>query len=193
MTEAYPLQWPVGRPRTKYPRSAAFDRQRSIDKSRRELFHELELLGAANPVLSTNLRLRLDGFPLSKQRQPDDQGVAVYFTYKKRQVCFACDRWDRIQDNIRAVCLTINAIRGIGRWGTGEMVDAAFTGFEALPPPSEGAVGRPWHIVLGVDAGASRLECESRYREKAKAAGEGSPELYDLNAAIAQARLHFEG
>ena len=189
MTEAYPLQWPIGRPRTKYPLRSQFDSGRSTDKARRELFLELDRLGATNAVLSTNLRLRLDGFPYSNQRRPDDQGVAVYFTYKKRQVCFACDRWDRIQDNIHAICLTINAIRGIGRWGTGDMVDAAFTGFEALPPPSGGIA---WLDVLGVATGSTLQECEARYRELAKAAGEGSPELYDLNAAIEQARLHFD-
>src|SRR5262245_54177038 len=73
-------------------------------------------------------------------------GSAVYFTHKGRQMCFACDRWDKMEDNLHAVSKTIEALRGIERWGTGEMVQQAFTGFVALPGNS------PWE-VLGLNPG----------------------------------------
>ena len=42
----------------------------------------------------------------------------------------ACDKWDSIRDNLHAVAKTIEALRGIDRWGTGEMVDAGTLGDE---------------------------------------------------------------
>jgi hypothetical protein len=162
MTEAYPLQWPAGKPRKQYPERSKFG-ERSIDAATTILREELRRLGASNMVLSSNLRLRNDGLPYSKQAQPCDQGVAVYFTYKQQPMCFACDRWDRIQDNIYAIAMTIEALRGIERWGSGSMVEQAFTGFVALPGTS------PWDI-LGVPRTATREQIESAYRKKARSA-----------------------
>ncbi len=119
-------------------------------------------MGADSMVLSTNLRLRNDGYPYSKQAQPIDKGAAVYFMHKGKQMCFACDRWDSIQDNIYAVAMTIEALRGIERWGSGDMVNQAFSGFVALPAPKRA------EEVLGVRAGASHDEIETAWREKAK-------------------------
>lgn len=42
-------------------------------------------------------------------------GVAVYFTLKGQQFCFACDHWDEIKDNMQAIHKTIEALRGIER------------------------------------------------------------------------------
>lgn len=95
------------------------------------------LPGAKNAVVSTNVALRRDGLPLASAKRVDDPGVAVYFLYKGKQTCFACDRWDKVEDNIYAVAKTIDAMRGIARWGTGDMLDAAFNGFTALPPPKK--------------------------------------------------------
>lgn len=162
MTESYPLAWPAGKPRKQYPDRSKFG-PRSIDGSTQILLKQLRLLGGANMVLSTNLRLRLDGMPYSNQAQPRDQGVAVYFTYKNKAMCFACDRWDKIQDNIYAVAMTIDALRGIERWGSGEMVQQAFTGFVALPAPES---TRAPEEVLGVRRGATHDEIEAAFRKK---------------------------
>jgi hypothetical protein len=144
----YPLCWPAGRPRTADHRRARakFHSQRreqspyggplirregvSLATARDDLLAELTRPAV---ILSTNLKLRQDGLPLAGQAQPTDPGVAVYFKYKNRDVCFACDRWSKIEDNLQAVRHTIEAFRGIRRWGTGDMVDAAFTGFAQLP------------------------------------------------------------
>lgn len=182
--EAYPLAWPPGRPRTpahKRTRAKFHVQKRepwSVNPARtvtrkegitlaaatRMLMAELGRLGAKAVVLSTNVKLRLDGLPYSGQRQPDDPGVAVYFTKDKRQLCFACDRWDRVEDNLVAVAKTIEALRGIDRWGTGDMVQAAFTGFQAIEArPAK----RAWWVVLGVVEGDSTTWVESRYRKLA--------------------------
>ena len=154
-TEAYPLCWPEGRPRTESYRrgNARFDT--SFAHARNTVVHQIEMLTGksermrreANIVISTNIALRRNGLPLAGQRSPDDVGVAVYFTYKKRQMCFACDRWRQIEDNMQAIAKTIEALRGVARWGTGDMMEAAFQGFTALPAPAMSELS--WITVLG--------------------------------------------
>lgn len=163
MTEAYPLQWPAGRPRTAHPSRSRFG-ERSIASATASLMASLRMMRAGNAVLSTNIRLRNDGLPYSNDKPPADKGVAVYFTLKGRPMCFACDRWDKVQDNIYAVAMTIDALRGIERWGSGSMVEQAFTGFVALPAP------RSSFDVLGVSRNATHAQIDAAFREKAKTA-----------------------
>ena len=163
---AFPLSWPAGRPRAKSRTRSKFDT--GFTKARDGLIQELSRLGARDEILSSNLALRLDGVPKSGQAQPADPGVAVYFTYRGKAMCFACDAWDKVEHNIHAVAKTIEAMRGIVRWGTGDMMDRAFSGFAALPAPTEG--GKPWQAVFNIES-----DCrpdpgfvELRYRELAK-------------------------
>lgn len=170
MIEAYPLCWPAGRPRAhKFGReNARFDM--SFSRARDEIVRQIEMMCGkyewmrreTGLIISTNVALRRDGLPLASQRQPEDPGVAVYFTYKKRQMCFACDRWNRVEDNMQAIAKTIDALRGIARWGTGDMMEAAFTGFTALPAP--GQTSRNWRDVLGVGPDASRQQIDDAYK-----------------------------
>lgn len=159
-TTAYPLCWPQGRPRTEPHRRTWSNFKTGFGRARDECLREIDLLGGKEPIISTNLALRLDGLPRGDQAQPRDSGVAVYFVYKKRPMCFACDRWAKVDDNMHAIALTIGALRGIARWGTGDMMEAAFTGFAALPA----SVSRPWREVLHVGERATREETERNYR-----------------------------
>lgn len=185
MTEAFPLQWPTG-----WPRTAAHRRQRSKFKpgaladEAQETRWELQRLGARHPVISTNIELRRDGLPYSNRRSPDDPGVAVYFTYEGRQQCIPCDRWATVEENLRAVWKSIEALRSLERWGAKSFVDAAFTGFTALPSPN---TARAWWEVLGVSQHASADEINAAYRSKAKAAhsdtGGSDSAMSELNVA----------
>lgn len=177
--EAYPLHWPQGWPRTRSPQRARFDA--SFAAARDGLFGQIKMLGGTHIVLSTNVPLRRDGIPYANQRQPDDKGVAVYFLRRKRSMVFACDRWDKVEDNMRAIEKTIDAIRGIERWGASEMMERAFTAFEALPAPKS-----CWDI-LGVRPGASADEISAAYRAKARSmhpdAGGTEDGMSELNRA----------
>ena len=192
MTEAYPLHWPPGRQRSARPERARFDV--SFVRARDGLIEEIRLLGARHPVLSTNIPLRRDGLPYAAQKEPEDTGVAVYFQHGDQSMCFSCDRWDRVRDNIRAVSKTIEAMRGIERWGTGEMVQAAFSGFAALPAPGHASPAR-WRETLGVGGSASLDEAEAAYRAAIKKAHPdvgGSPEAFHaVQTAISQARCEL--
>lgn len=153
-TEAYPLAWPPGRARTERWRRERAKFDVTFARARDNIIAEVGRLAGRYPdpqiVISTNIALRRDGLPLAGQRQPEDPGVAVYFLYKKRQMSFACDRREKIEHNMQAIAKTIEALRGIARWGTGDMLEAAFTGFAALPAPTAAGMKRPWRDVLGV-------------------------------------------
>lgn len=154
--DAYPLQWPAGKSRTKYPQPSRFgtnawhsSKRISLGRAVDELLTELGRLGAANEIISSNLKLKRDGLPYSNQRVPDDPGVAVYFDMpdangNMRPVCMACDRWNKQACNVWSIAKCVEALRGLDRWGGGDMVHAAFTGFLALPSPS----AAPWWSVL---------------------------------------------
>lgn len=187
--EAFPLHWPPGRPRTPHYniRKSQFQPgNRPVEVGNVQA--ELKRLGARNIVVSTNVRLRNDGLPYAADKAPRDQGVAVYFDYAGGQKCFACDRWSTIPENLRAIFKSIEAIRGLERWGSKEFVEAAFTGFDALPAPGKHAA-RPWRAVLGIDAAAKvdRGIIEHFYRIAARKAhpdaGGSHDDMAELNAA----------
>lgn len=167
MSEAYPLHWPAGWPRTAKPERSRFDVTMGIATS--ELLNQLRLMGARYPVISTNVELRRDGLPRADRRQPVDCGVAVYFQRRGKQMTFACDRWDRVGDNIRAICKTIEAMRGIERWGASDMMERAFAAFEALPPPGEAVQASCWDI-LGLEPGADIHTIKAAWRKRMKTA-----------------------
>lgn len=169
MTEAYPLTWPANKRRTpahKVQRSQFSPSNRPTEVA--NIQSEIRRLGGRNVVVSSNLRLRSDGLPYARDRAPTDCGVAVYFDLNGPK-CFACDRWMTIEENLRAIFKSIEAIRGLERWGSKEFVDAAFTGFAALPAPE---AKRPWREVLGIspDRLATTEDIISAWRSAAKVA-----------------------
>jgi DnaJ-domain-containing protein 1 len=139
---------------------------RDFTRNRDEVVKQLDLLRARNVVISTNMQPRGDGLPYAKQREPQDSGVAVYFDLNGEQQCIPCDKWDTVAQNLRAVALTIEALRGIERWGAKEMVNAAFRGFKALPAEAiiTPYTAKPWHEVLELAPTASPETIKAAYR-----------------------------
>lgn len=164
MTHTHPLQWPLGRKRTPEHKRlwGQFDAKRTRPQAAEGLMEELRKLGAKNVVLSSNLAIRQDGLPYTKQPRSatNDQGVAVYFDLNGRQMCFACDQFIEAAANLWAIKLTIEAIRGIGRWGASDMMEQAFTGFQALPAST---VSHPNYFAGCM----TKAEIDARYRELA--------------------------
>lgn len=192
---AYPLQWPAGRARAKSRGVARFTtntragysgrRSHSVSESVDEIAHALDLMGATDLVVSTNIPLRNDGWPRSGTAAPSDPGVAVYFRYNGKPVCLACDQWTKVEDNLWAVALTLEAMRGIDRWGAAEL-EATFTGYAALPAPEQ------WWQVLGVPQNADADTIQTAYRQLARQhhpdAGGDSAQMARINAAYDAAR-----
>lgn len=173
MTQAYPLQWPLGRPR-KAPsarKASTFGKVGPRDykvaltlaDARGRLQAELDSLRAKSVVLSTNVELRLDGLPRSGQPEPADPGAAVYFDLGGKPHVLACDTYQRIADNIAALAAHIEATRKIERHGVATAAEM-FAGFQALPAPGS----TPWWQVLQVDPTATRAQIEAAFRRLAQ-------------------------
>lgn len=160
--QAYPLSWPQGWPRTRSPERSRFDVTLAV--ARDGLLHELYLLGARDIVISSNVVLRQDGFLNANRGEPDDPAVAVYFTLNGEQRSMPVDKWDRVKDNMRAIQKSIEAMRGLSRWGAESMVNAAFAGFAALPAGG-GDSQNAWWTVLDVEPSVSLDDLNRRYRE----------------------------
>jgi hypothetical protein len=179
MTEAYPLQWPEGWPRTA-PYARESDR-RFHDKhcTRDQLMAELRLLGATEVVVSSNVPTRPDGLLYSDPRRLDDPGIAVYFTYKKKKYVMARDRF---------VSVAVEGMHQVQRHGGDLMLERAFTGFLAIAPPDW---KKPWREVFGIKADWTGNITEL-YREKARMrhpnAGGSDTLMAELNVAYEEAR-----
>jgi hypothetical protein len=145
LVAAYPLQWPDGWKRTKTPGASKFKTHAS--KAFDFLRWEIQRMGGTNTVISTNLPLKNDGTP-RLDREPVDSGVAVYFTREEKQLVFACDQYSYVRDNLYAIGKTIEAMRGIERWGASEMMERIFTGFKQLP--AQAGEGEDCWMVLGI-------------------------------------------
>jgi hypothetical protein len=196
MTEAYPLQWPPGWPRTKIGQHETGYQFKKSDSSstwggkrlvtfteaRDSLYEELARIGANNPTVSSNHPTGRYGIPTESKRRVDDDGIAVYFTLNDKPMVMACDRYQTAAANMRSLALAIEALRQLERHGGGTMMERAFTGFAALPAPKS-----PYE-VLGIRPGASIEEIADAHRQKAKKLqaelGSGATvQMAELNAA----------
>ena len=192
MIEAYPLQWPLTKPRTPESKrqTASFGKKETVtgnygswkttkpltlNQACKRVLSELDKytrvgqpirVPESSIVISTNIPVRKDGLPYSNFRKPADPGAAVYFSLDGQQYCLPCDKWDRVEDNIAAIAAHINALRGIERWGVGESHDA-YAGFKALPE-STAAEKEIWS-VLEFDQKPDHVELiHSHYKRRAK-------------------------
>lgn len=159
MAEAFPLYWPEGWARTRYRERSRF--KTGFGAARNVLFAEIERMGGSRVIVSTNVPLRIDGLPRANMPEPGDPGVAVYFRHKGRDMVFACDKFVVVRDNVYAIAKTIEALRGIERWGASDMMERAFKGFAQL------TASRPWREVLGLEGVIRRDDVEHTYRRLA--------------------------
>lgn len=163
---AYPLCWPAGWPRAarrKVPNQAE---RAGFAWARTKLSTEVDRLGAADAILSSNCVLNLAGEPRGDQ-QPIDSGVALYFTLKGRHMAMATDHYSQVSSNLRRLALAIAYLRGLERHGGGIMVERAFAGFAALPEPGRVA---PWRELMGFAPGeeVNDVIIDARYRVLAR-------------------------
>jgi hypothetical protein len=179
MTQAYPLSWPTGwrrtpaaerRPARFFTVNRSFNgyvsQQRGVTvaESVKRVLRELDRMRADDPVISTNLALRRDGFPLSDQRAPADPGAAVYWTDGRRRNVMAIDIYSTVADNLAAIAATLDAMRAIERHGGAMVLERAFTGFAAIAAPDNFDA---W-AILGLRPGATPDSIRAKFAELAK-------------------------
>jgi hypothetical protein len=207
MITAYPLQWPAGWPRThpgamRYGKfgtkktapgsSYASTADITVAVATKRVLAELDRMGIDREdiVISTNLKLRLDGLPRSDQPAPRDAGAAVYWQAGKGAPrVMAIDQYYKVEENLAAIAATLDAMRAIERHGGAQILDRAFTGFTALPAPTT----RAWRQVMGFGEPTPNADqLRRRYRELASTrhpdrAGGSDAAMSELNVALAEA------
>lgn len=191
---ASPLTWPQGWKRSKQLISSRFGKWNnpvSINKAVRFVIDNLRQMGVSESevIISTDLKLRNDGLPYSNQKNPSDTGAAVWWKKDGEQKVIALDKYDRIADNIYAIGKTVDALRGIERWGGGEILNRTFTGFTALPDPNSASQPH-WRTILDyqgsvlTEANKQYKKLRSRYHPDT---GGSAEEFHILNLAWKQA------
>jgi len=177
---AYPLAWPDGFPRTPSgQRERWASRELSLPNALRDCQAELYRFGATRVVLSSDVTLGVDS--------PRDPGVVAYCTRNGLAIAIPCDRWNSVAGNLRAIAKSIEALRGLERWGAKQMLHRMFTGLVALPPPEA------WRAALGLPPGATLADAEEAHKRLARAAHPDKPggshdAMARLNSAIEHAR-----
>jgi len=153
---AYPLQWPAGWPRTEPQRREHSKFKTTLTAAISNMTTEIKRMGGTAIILSSNCALG--------QTNATDPGVVVYFQWQGTAMAVPCDRWNRVDANVQAIALTIEAMRGMERWGAKHMIRAMFSGFKQLTSGSR----RPWWDVMGILADSPTDLVHARYRELAK-------------------------
>lgn len=190
--ERFPLHWPDDWPRTEPADRTQASFKVTSAAALQSLDDELRRLGATDSVLSTNIPVTQAGrfYARYADSRLEDPGVAVWFQLDGEWRVIACDRWTTLRANVRSIALTINALRGLERWGTSQLLERVFRGFTALP--GSGDPFRPWWSAFSFVGIPTLEEAERAYRELARInhpdRGGDPARMAELNAAIATAR-----
>lgn len=199
MIDPYPLRWPEGWKRTSRARSKF--KVASFVQSRDHVLRLAKRLGGRRIVITSNLPVRADGLPYANSAEPADPAIAVWWVQSGNEQVMACDRWSRTRDNMHAIELSLEALLGLGRWGTTQIVERAFAGFAALPPgpepnlPPSTPAPRPWRTVLDLEVmtGVSRaLQLDMARGQYKRLARTAHPDVGGSDAAMAELNLALE-
>ena len=171
MIERFPLSWPAGYPVTQKRVDSAF--KIAFVQARDEMINELKLLiGYAevkNIIISCNMPHNKDGLLTGKMPlMYPNPGVAVYFKFNGEDKVIACDHWTHLHANLRAIGLTVAAIRSMDRYKCTDILSRAMGDMKALPQNAGAAGDMSWWVVLGVKKDAPWTWIEKTYRDKIK-------------------------
>jgi hypothetical protein len=126
-----PLEPWVG-PRTQYPERSRFASHWTTTLY--DMSSEIAKLGATSWVLQIDIRerdLRVDG-GIKANASPASPAVRVTFTSAEAgPLTFACDTYDKWQDNVRAVAMTLRALRAVQRYGAARS-NEQYRGWQAI-------------------------------------------------------------
>ena len=81
--------------------------------------YEMGRLSARDIVIEAGFRLdqiRNDGWPYAKS-VPSPSAVRLSFSSRGKPMAFPCDTYQTIDDNLRAIALTLQSLRAIDRYG----------------------------------------------------------------------------
>lgn len=167
--KAFPLAWPVGWARTQHRQSSPY--KIKTDAAISDLIASVRLSGGRDIIISSNVPTRSDGTMYRgdhSDKRIADPGVAVYWTARGKRSepiprVIPCDAWHTVRENVRALGMALDYLRGLKRCGAGEIQERAYSGFGLLPEQA-GEEFNCWS-VLGVRQGATRQQLSDRLRE----------------------------
>lgn len=142
------------------------------------LSRELAHLNAKNVVLQIAMEdrdLRLDGMPRANARA-SHPGVILAFDSKWGPLKYATDEFRDWQDNVRAIALSMEALRKVDRYGVSKRGEQ-YTGWKALPvstDPADAIQTREQAEAFLDEHGGSFKEAASRHHPDKG----GDPDLF---------------
>lgn len=168
-----------------------------VGRTYEELESEIGKIGNATVGAAVHIRTQIGakhfarstGFPVADAPPPDFPGVVVEITVPGGKLIYACDKFNRWQDNLRAIALTLQRLRLASIYGVLDQGEQ-YIGSRALPPPGASLLTP----VMSVEAAAAFIA-------KVNAAGETpdpnvaevivrSPDNYRGAYRAAAAKLH---
>lgn len=131
-------QWPGKR--STYRQSSKFNtpHSKTLDLLERELSH----LAAKQIVIQADCELseiRNDGMLRSNARLRGP-GIILSFNSKHGALSYPCDKFTRWEDNLRAIALSLEALRTVDRYGVTRSAEQ-YKGWAKLPGPTQPSVG----------------------------------------------------
>jgi hypothetical protein len=146
------------------------------------LEYELGKLRASHVVIQiedpeAHKRMRNDGsMTLADKHWPDKAGVVLTFESPKGNISMPCDRYRYWRDNLRAIALSLEALRAVDRYGV-TRGNEQYKGWARLEAPTSG-MSREKALEFLSSLGGYRVD-----------ALESAPEL--IEAAIKRLRLDY--
>ena len=163
-------QWPQQKTPSYNQRYSPF--RASYAKTLYLLERELSHLRAKDILIQAYFEhrdIRNDGWPRSSAR-PKESGVIVTFTGKSGVMSFPCDLFKGWEDNLRAIALSLEALRQVDRYGVTRN-NEQYRGFARLEAPKDNRAEALAFIsrITGLSPREIQADPQGAYRLAARA------------------------
>jgi hypothetical protein len=164
---------------------------------------ELERAGARDVTVKLAVsaaEIRRDGLPYANAR-PAHPGVILAFRKADLPLVFPCDTYPEWEANLRAIALSLEALRAVDRYGVTRRAEQ-YRGWAELPPPAAGIVTPPPPVTADEAAAFVATQAaplvgqitDPDLRVRATAAGASivlrDADVFRVLARLAAKRLH---
>lgn len=111
--------------------------------------------------------IRLDGYPRANAR-PHDPAIVISFESRWGPLRYGCDTYEDHQSNVRAIALSLEALRSVDRHGVTKRGEQ-YAGWMALPAPGESETAREAERFIRQEGGLGPdAALEAAYKAAAK-------------------------
>jgi hypothetical protein len=161
-------QWPGKKTPTYNRKRAPFKAgyPRTLDDLEREINH----LSGKSVVIQAEFEtrdIRNDGWPRSSARAKGP-GVVVSFQTPQGPLSFPCDTYDAWEDNLRAIALSLEALRAVNRYGVTKHSEQ-YKGFAQIEAPgAQNGMDRQQAVVFVRNWGGAEGSLSDAYRRAAR-------------------------